>query len=378
MKPASTIANDDAAAGGGLYVHCPFCLGKCLYCDFYSLASPARLPQWLEGLKREIDFWRPQWPFSFNSLYLGGGTPSLMSAGQLAGLLERLFNSFHFLPGPEVSLEANPEDVHPEILQTCRRAGVTRLSLGVQSFAPDTLKFMGRRHGAEQAFRAAELILAAGFKLNIDLIFALPGQTVSAWQAELDQALRLAPPHLSLYGLTAEPGTPLAARLAKGLYPPLPDEARFAELFLFTGEYLAARGYQRYEVSNFASGPGEQSRHNLKYWRHQTYLGLGPAAHSFKNNRRYANPRSLNQWLANLAARRPPYLERETLTQAELKTERIMLGLRLAEGLEEELLQGSGRLASLLEHGYLYRDKNRLKPTEAGFLAADRLSLELA
>ena len=295
----------------GLYLHIPFCKSKCPYCDFYSLTDLSLMPAWLEALKREVLLYKDTFP-CFDTLYLGGGTPSLVDPRQLAILMACLRRQFDFAPDTEFTLEANPDDLTPEKLRVYRDLGINRLSLGVQSFDDQELASLGRRHTARQAERALKWSRAAGFtNLGIDLIYGLPGQTEEAWGRNFKKALRFNPEHLSCYQLTLEEGTPLGARAAQG-YIQLPGEATQRRLFLKTSRFLAEHGYLHYEVSNFARGEAHFSRHSRKYWRHTPYLGLGPGAHSYLNGRRWWNDRSLTGYCRALAQGRAPLAGRET------------------------------------------------------------------
>ncbi len=281
----------DHLTSSGLYVHIPFCKTKCPYCDFYSVTDATLISAYLAALDAEARLYRDQFP-AFDSLFLGGGTPSWLGEAQLAALMKNLRRHFTFAPDSEITLEANPDDITADKLALFRDLGINRLSLGVQSFDEAELRFLGRRHTARQTEAAIDLIRAAGFtNLGLDLMYGLPGQTLDAWLKTLETALSFAPEHLSCYQLTLAAETPLrtpmARRVARGELS-LPDEETQREFFLLTANFLTARGYLHYEVANFArQGPQAGSlchyccRHNLKYWTRTPYLGLGPAAHSF-------------------------------------------------------------------------------------------------
>ena len=304
---------------GGVYVHIPFCLRKCLYCDFYSTADLSLKPAFLEALITEIAATDPG-ELVFDTIYFGGGTPSLLSPPEVARILGGLFSRFHFQEPVEITLEANPGTVGLESLKGLRSAGVNRLNIGVQSFQDENLAQLGRIHSAAQAQEALAAARRAGFgELGLDLIYGLPGQRRPAWFTDLRRALAYQPEHLSCYMLTLEPGTPLAERHRFGRFRPAP-EARVAELFMATSEFLAGRGYLHYEVSNFARcGPSgcrqaRVSRHNSKYWSHAPYLGFGPAAHSFLPPKRFWNHRDVARYVEDLRAGRRPLAGRRFWT----------------------------------------------------------------
>jgi oxygen-independent coproporphyrinogen-3 oxidase len=315
----------------------------------------------------------------FDTLYLGGGTPSLLSAGELTVLLDGLQGQFAFSPGTEITLEANPDDLTPQILKAYRELGINRLSLGVQSFDDRELAFLGRRHDASQALNALGWTREAGFaNLGMDLIYGLPGQTIGQWQKNLETALGFWPEHLSCYQLTIEAGTPLARRQAEARFGSLSEEAE-REFFLFTSRFLEDQGYLHYEISNFARGPENRSRHNCKYWNHTPYLGLGPAAHSYKDGRRWWNHRSLKEYCQALGAGEAPVADEEVLTPEQTRLEALYLGLRTREGVGLELMPDFHRSAALVKEivraGLAEVREDRLIPTREGLVVADRLAL---
>jgi putative oxygen-independent coproporphyrinogen III oxidase len=362
----------------GLYIHVPFCRGKCPYCDFASGTNLAGIPDWLAALDREMGMYRDFAP-RFDTLYLGGGTPSLLTPPQLAGLLKSLEEHFQFAPDTEITLEANPDDLTLQVLNDYRKLGINRLSLGVQSFYDRELDFLGRRHNAAQALQALSFCRTAGFDhLGIDLMYGLPGQTLEAWQESLDTALSFRPEHLSCYQLTVEEGTPLAHRQAEGEFQALPEETA-RTFFLFTSKFLEDRGYLHYEISNFAWGPAHKSRHNCKYWNHTPYLGLGPAAHSYKDGRRWWNHSSLEDYCQALAAGQAPIAGQEVLTEAEKHREALYLGLRTKDGVHLDLVRnGASRedaLREALQAGLAEVWADRVVLTREGMVLADRLAV---
>ncbi|MDR2724606.1 MAG: radical SAM family heme chaperone HemW [Candidatus Adiutrix sp.] len=364
------------AEAPGLYVHVPFCARRCPYCDFYSISALELVPRYVAGLAAEARQAAGAWPGPFETLYIGGGSPSLLNREGLTGLLAALA-PLDLSRTLEITLEANPEDVGPEQADLWAEVGVTRLSLGVQSLDERWLgEVLGRGHHPDQALEAAAILKARPFSLSLDLIYGLPSQAPVDWGRDLARALELEPDHLSTYSLTVERETPLARSIEARLFPPPPPPDKLAELFLLSGQVLAEAGFRRYEVSNVARA-GRESRHNLKYWRRVPYLGLGPAAHSFDGLSRRANVPSVRRWLSALAAGARPLAFEETPDEKAVRLEQVMLGLRLAEGVPEALLAGSPRLSEFIASGHLRLEAGRLLPTEKGFLVADRLAVEL-
>jgi oxygen-independent coproporphyrinogen-3 oxidase len=376
----------------GLYIHIPFCKSKCPYCDFYSVTDETLISAYLAALDAEARLYRDQFP-AFDSLFWGGGTPSLLDTVQLGALVASLRRHFVFAPDTEITLEANPDDITAEKLRLFRDLGINRLSLGVQSFDEGELRFLGRRHTARQTLAAIDLIRAVGFtNLGLDLMYGLPGQTTATWLKTLEQALSLAPEHLSCYQLTLTAGetpalwTPMARRAARGELR-LPDEETQREFFLLTANFLTARGYLHYEISNFAR-QGTQAgslchylcRHNLKYWTRTPYLGLGPGAHSFDGRRRWWNVSSVGDYCSSLKAGEAPVAEAETLTPEQIRLETLCLGFRTREGVSLATLRehpgADAILAELTQAGLVRVDRGRVIATLDGLVVADRLPLE--
>ena len=367
----------------GLYVHVPFCQSKCHYCDFNSSTDSYLIPDWLAALEKEALWYQDRFDV-FDTLYLGGGTPSLLDLRPLAALLQALRRHFRFTPATEVTLEANPDDLGPEKLRAYLDLGVNRLSVGVQSFHDRELAFLGRRHNARQTVEALEAARIAGFgNLSLDLIYGLPGQRLEDWNQTLEQALSFQPEHLSCYQLTYEPETPLGRRKARGEAAPATEEEERG-FFLFTSRFLEGRGYLHYEISNFArtGGPDGKpcySRHNRKYWRQVPYLGLGPGAHSFQDGVRWWNCLPVEQYCQSLAQGRAPLADRETLSAEQIRLEALYLGLRTREGVPLEIIRRTPGWEKILEElnkaGLVKMNQERVVPTRQGFLLADRLAL---
>ncbi len=364
-------------ARAGLYVHVPFCVSRCNYCAFASDTQLAPRPDYLAGLAREAAMRAPTWG-RFDTLYVGGGTPSALG---LAGLerLVRALEPLELTPDASWTVEVNPDDASAELFRGLVALGFERVSLGVQSLDDRALRFLGRRHDAQAAVDAATAAREAGVEdLGLDLIFALPGQSVRHWTLQLERALELEPTHLSCYELTVEPDTPLA-RAVDGHRVAMPDDDRCRELFLAGSQLLRGRGWDHYEVSNYARAPRLRARHNEKYWQHRAYLGLGPAAHSFDGLHRWWNHRELASWAECLDRRAFPAEQEELLDASALRLERLALGFRHHGGVPLEDLAGSGRALELaILDGLVVQRGQRLHPTPLGYLLADALALRFA
>jgi oxygen-independent coproporphyrinogen-3 oxidase len=318
----------------GLYIHVPFCRSKCAYCDFVSYpGQEALFAPYLAALHEEMSWARSvvaQARASVGSLYVGGGTPTALPVDDLAALIEAAREAFDLTPRAEVTVEANPGTVTEATLRTLRAAGVNRLSLGVQSFDDRMLDLLGRVHDAADARGAVHAARSAGLEdVNLDLIYGLPGQTLSSWQEDVREALVLAPTHLSLYALTVEAGTPLASWIEAGALPP-PDEDLSAEMYEWAEAALEAAGFVHYEISNWAL-PGRACRHNLVYWRNEPYLGLGAGAHSWWDGLRRANLPDPQVYVDAIRAGRAPVADQEPIDRALEMGETMMMGLRLLE-----------------------------------------------
>ena len=284
-----------------LYIHWPFCVSKCPYCDFNShVRESIDQGQWRDALLADLAHEARETPGrGLGSIFFGGGTPSLMPPATVAALIEAAEGHWGFAPDIEITLEANPSSVEAARFADLAAAGVNRVSLGVQSLDDEALRFLGRAHGVDEALIALGTAQSAFGRVSFDLIYALPGQRAEGWRAELEQALSFGTSHLSLYQLTIEPGTRFAAMAARGeLVPADPDES--AALYELTQEMTGAAGLPAYEISNHAR-PGEESRHNLAYWRYRSYVGIGPGAHGRRNGRATQRHRKPENWLAALA-----------------------------------------------------------------------------
>lgn len=385
----------------GLYVHVPFCSAICPYCDFaVRKGGGEKVPAYLAALKRELSWLAeraaeapPGDPLaalltdSFDTFYLGGGTPSVLPEASLADLVAAARKALRFAPATKLFFEANPEDVNAESLAAWRRQGVHLLSLGVQSLDDAALVQLGRRHTAQEAETAISAAKEAGFPtVSVDLIYGRPGQTTAAWRAELERAIALGPDHFSCYELEIHERTVFGKKKAAGKFRELP-EGEQAELFELTHQVLAGHGYEGYEVSNFARAPEHRSQHNQKYWQHVPYLGLGPGAHSYSRNLRWWNLRDEPTWRKALKDGLAPIEAAETLAAKDLALESLMLGLRTRAGADLAFIQerwgldvaamNRERIAAWIEDGFLEPAPGRLKPTLKGYAVADRLAAEL-
>ena len=360
----------------GLYIHVPFCQRRCPYCDFYSVSALDLIPRYIEALAQEARQAAAKWAGPFETLYIGGGSPSLLNREGLEGLF-RALEPLDISRVKEITLEANPEDVIEGQPELWAEKGVTRLSLGLQTLDERWLTdVLGRTHSLKQSYEAVEALKGKPYDLCLDMIYGLPAQEQEDWGADLIRAADLEPAHISAYSLTVEPGTPLARTIAEKLLPSPPPQDRLADMFLISSQALASRGFYRYEVSNFAKA-GHESLHNLKYWRRAPYLGLGPAAHSFDGQKRWGNVHSVRQWASALSSGARPLAFEETIDARAAELEYIMLGLRLAEGLPESLVPASEALTGFIDSGHLIHSEGRIRPTEKGMLIADHLAVKL-
>jgi oxygen-independent coproporphyrinogen-3 oxidase len=372
-----------------LYIHIPYCRQKCSYCAFFSQeCSGDELDRYTGLLQQEmlLAAGRTAPRSKLDSIYFGGGTPSLLDPQQVADLLNQAENLFGLAAGAEVTLEANPGTIDFQRLAGFRQAGINRLSLGIQSFDDRMLRTLGRIHSAQQAREAFTAARRAGFEnIGLDLIHALPGQTGALWLAELRQALQLAPEHLSIYGLTIEEDTPFAAQYDSDS-PLLPDEDLAAEMFETADEFLEARGYEHYEIANYAR-TGFRSRHNSGYWKRDGYLGLGAGAHSFLRDAgfgtRFSNAADLDEYCTALQRGSLPRRDIQPLARADAMAEYLFLGLRMAEGVQfsefkEEFGTGireifGQEITPLLEQGLLAEDSSGIRLTRRGMLLSNQV-----
>ena len=381
LLPKSVIAGN--AALPGLYIHVPFCISKCPYCGFYSITDLSLIPGYLSALGREMDFFKNR-TGPFDTCYIGGGTPSVLSPRQLENLILGAREAFTISEGSEITVEMNPADINSDLLNTLYRAGANRVSIGIQSFNDAVLSFLGRRHSSAIASDAVKTVRRAGFEnISIDLIYGVPGQDIEVWTETLQQAVMLNPDHISCYQLAVEKGTPLAQTIQSGLIA-LPGEALQAKFFFVTAEILDKYGYAQYEVSNFAV-PGREARHNQKYWMHVPYLGLGPSAHSFSGCERRWNIRSVHSYIEKLTEGTLPIEETEILDSTKMRMETLFLGLRTRSGISlnqfkiffdfDPMKEKKDIIDSLRKEGFITISDGFLKPTRKGLAVADSLAL---
>ena len=376
--------------GHGIYIHIPFCLKKCAYCDFYSLTDLTLRRPFVEALLQEMTLAAsPDVPS--DTLYFGGGTPSVLAPQQIGALMRQARSRFTLTPDAEITLEVNPGTVTREYLAFLRQTGINRINIGVQSFSRDTLQFLGRIHTPGQATQAILHARQAGFdNVGLDLIFGIPGQDAVSWQNDLKKALSWSPEHLSCYILTFEEGTPLDQKRKTHDFRLLPEK-RIAGLFRITRQMLTEAGYEQYEISNYAKidtdGHTRRSRHNLKYWSFAPYTGLGPSAHSYAPPIRYWNVRDTGRYMATLQQGRLPVEEREKTTLEQQMIETLYLGLRTSEGIDlarfEKTFQQSFRqrygniLPVLCEERLLRLENGRCVLTPEGMLFHDGIVARL-
>jgi len=378
----------------GVYLHIPFCLKKCGYCDFYSVIKDTSLiNKFLKLSQQEIEFYADHPVFSkceFQTLYFGGGTPSILSSEQIAELVNKVQSNFQ-LPGKfEFTIEANPETLSLEKLMEYRSIGVNRLSIGIQSFSDSELKIMGRIHDSNQAQNSIRWAREAGFdNISLDLIFAIPYQTTSNWMQNLNLAISFQPEHISVYCLTIEEGTPLAHKTSTGSLRKSDDETE-REMYLKTIEVLVESGYQQYEISNFAKS-GFECKHNLGYWNWSPYLGIGPSAHSFWRFHRQWNTRSIHQYLQMISDKNNAVDDAEELSDQQKMLEFIYLNLRKCSGIDLQQFEGIfqisfmnkfdkiiDKLNDYKENRLLTLDKKHLKLTPFGFVIFDEICQQFA
>jgi len=319
----------------GLYIHIPFCEKKCPYCDFYSLAGSDKHSSFVQTLGTEITLRAALFKSKqqFDTIYFGGGTPSILSAADINFIIQHLKKNFPIADNCEITLEMNPGTVDSEKIKEFKQAGINRISLGVQSFNDNELKFLGRIHNSDQAEKTINQIISAGFEnFSLDFIYALPGQSRENWSKTLNKAFKFNPKHISAYNLIVEEETPFYTALENNKFI-LQDEIKEADFFRFTVSEMQKNGFEQYETSSFAKGPQFYSRHNYKYWIQAPYLGFGPSAHSFWSQRRWNNVRSLDKYLAELNKNELPEQNQELLETKTILFEYIFLALRTTRGL---------------------------------------------
>lgn len=370
----------------GIYIHIPFCKSKCSYCDFYSATDYIQQVELLEAMKKEIFLQKDYLGKALvTTIYFGGGTPSTLSAENILDILNSINTYFPVAENAEITLEANPDDLTISYLLDLRKIGINRLSIGIQSFDDEQLKAIRRRHSAETAVRAVEDAQSCGFdNISIDLIYGLPGQSLQSWKNQIDKALTLKVQHLSAYGLTYEKGTLLWHQLQKGEITQVSDEV-MNSMYEYLIKACVENGFEHYEISNFAL-PNRRSRHNSAYWHQQSYLGIGPAAHSYNLESRQWDVASIRDYCDRITSGSPWY-EKETLTEQDKYNDFIMVSLRTCEGIDlkqSETLFGRNKteycLKSAEKHlneNFLYLNDDFLRLTPKGILISDQIITDL-
>lgn len=371
-----------------LYIHIPFCIKKCLYCDFFSVPYTAQTAEkYTDALCKELSL-KKDFAQSLKAIYIGGGTPSLLPDECFSKLFQCLRNNYHFSPDIEITVETNPGTLDEPKVNTAMSSGVNRLSVGIQSFDDNELLLLGRIHNAEEAFRSIDLIKKAGIKnFSIDLMYGIPGQTRESWEISLAKAAELSPSHISTYELTLEENTPLYA-IIKSDPTAMPDEDLILEMYSHTIDYLAGRGYEHYEISNFALA-GFKCIHNLNYWNRGEYIGAGAGAHSFVNGVRTKNIADVNKYIDSLNTGIIPETDSLMITPADSLKEFIFLGLRKTEGINarnipsstiadrealKKLIDASGEL---IDEGYLELNEDYLRLTRKGIVISNTIIVKL-
>ena len=377
----------------GLYIHIPFCLKKCPYCDFYSITDLSLRPAFLDALASEMNMTR-KLDKVFDTLYIGGGTPSVLNIKIIDNIIKTAHECFNIPSNAEITLEVNPGTVTLEQLKGYRQAGVNRVNMGVQSFNSANLDFLARIHSAKDARMAIRLAQKAGYEnIGLDLIYGIPDQTKSSWLKDLHSALEFHPQHLSCYTLSFEPGTPMHKDLQNRIFNPLPEHL-VCELFETTRSFLNANGYVQYETSNFAhevidesgikSAQSNLSRHNVKYWNFSPYIGLGPSAHSFIEPQRFWNHSNVKKYIQELSKGRLPRAGKESLSREQLMIEAVYLGLRQTKGIVVDAFDKkfsvnfkamfTGVITDLEQKGLVKMSQNRCALTSKGMLHLDSIA----
>ena len=369
----------------GIYIHIPFCRHKCSYCNFFSVVSQKHRTEIVPAILQEIDARKNAINEKVETIYFGGGTPSLLSVNEVEQLIDKLFASFEIINQPEITFEANPDDVNPEYLKSLKQLGINRISIGIQSFREEDLNYLERTHNASRISNVMSAIVGAGFKhINADLIYGIPGQQNEAIHYNVSRLLDYPLDHISAYALTVEPGTKLNHQINKNKKPDI-EESAITQHFYQLSDFLLAHGFEHYEISNFAL-PGCYSKHNTSYWYQKPYLGLGPSAHSYDGNSRWWNISSVSGYVKGVNEGKIP-LEKEVLSLEQKFNEFIMLRLRTQQGID---MQEVARLFGPSWHNdlrkafksventqYIRWQNNRIVLTRKGFWFSDGIAAQL-
>jgi oxygen-independent coproporphyrinogen-3 oxidase len=368
----------------GIYIHIPFCERKCVYCDFYSLTDRSSQNTFVETLLFELEQNAHLGKNDiFDTIYLGGGTPSLLSIDELTRIFEKIHKLYNISANVETTIEVNPGTVDLLKLRAYKKIGINRLSIGIQSFNDDDLRFLGRIHNAQQAGETIRAGRSAGFdNISLDLISAIPGQTIDNWFYNLQEVIKYHPEHISAYTLIIEDGTPLHEKVLKEIVTEKPPDEE-AEFFEKTIDTLKKNNYLHYEVSSFSKNEEYISRHNFKYWNHSNYLGFGPSARSFWNRRRYKNVASLTEYIKKLSAAESAEIFSENLNDAAMEFEYIFLNLRTFSGIDFAdfkkrfghifIESYNSSIKSLIANGFAEIDNNIFRLTKKGLMLSDEI-----
>jgi oxygen-independent coproporphyrinogen-3 oxidase len=370
----------------GIYIHIPFCKKKCTYCDFYTVVAPDFIPSLVDSIVKELHFRKKYLKNEdINTIYFGGGTPSILNPEQFQQIFNTIFELFVVSDNAEITFEANPDDLTPDYLTSVRNLAFNRISIGIQSFDDEDLKRINRRHTGNEAITAVRNAQAAGFNnLSIDLIYGLPFQTLEAWEKQLGIALSLNVQHISSYGLTYEEGTALWKQREKGKVTNVDDEI-MNNMYLLLLERVKQKGFEAYEVSNFAL-PGRRSRHNTSYWKQEPYLGIGPSAHSYDLVSRQWNVSSIKEYIKSFEAG-ASFFEREELTLFDRYNDFVMVSLRTSDGLDKEILKTEfgtelyeyclQNVQSFIEKGKVSDSDGKIRLTPDGIMISNIILIEL-
>jgi oxygen-independent coproporphyrinogen-3 oxidase len=369
----------------GLYIHIPFCRSKCGYCDFYSVTSSGSINRYIRALKNELKLSAAtnKTADAFSTIYIGGGTPSVLHPADMATILSVLRENFKFTKTCETTIEVNPGTIDENVWRAYLKMGINRINIGVQSFIDHELIILNRIHNAEKAEKTYRTARKAGFaNIGIDLIYGIPGQLLADWKYNLEKCTGLHPEHISVYNLTIEPGTSFADAVRSGQLQS-PGEETEITFYLVAEQTLQDAGYLHYEVSNYARSAVFISQHNYKYWNHAPYLGFGPSAHSFWNGKRWSNHRSVNQYCLDLKNNRLPIAYQEQLGRAEIMLEHIYLSLRTCRGLNLNqfkelfkcnfLLKYRKIIKKLKQNRLIVVDNDYIRFTIRGILISDEI-----
>ena len=365
----------------GIYIHIPFCRQACHYCNFHFSTSLRYKNELVAALLKEIELQHEYLTGeTIETIYFGGGTPSLCTNDEIENILQKIHSTFTVSPGAEITLEANPDDITPDKLKGWKETGINRLSIGIQSFFDEDLQWMNRAHNSQQAIDNLQLATKFFNNITIDLIYGTPGLTNEKWKQNVDRVIALNIPHLSCYALTVEPKTPLDKLIRQHKSEDI-DPDKQSEQFILLMQWLGEAGYEHYEISNFAT-PGFRSRHNSSYWQGKKYIGFGPSAHSFDGNARWWNVSNNNRYIDSINKDTVPF-EKEELTTTQKLNEYIMISLRTSEGLDLSKINEANshelRAASMkyIETGLIKMENDFLKLTNEGKLLADGIAVDL-